>query len=211
MCLPTLCVCIVPGLRLLCEARAGVLAHCSCVCAPRALAESIVRDAWGCACPFVHANLFVSCLGWVYSVRLAGMCQPALRVCVCLVSGLSLLCETRGDVPAHLCMRVCSSRAWVGFTLCDSRGCASPPCVCVCLVPGLSLLCETRGDVPAPCSCVFVPRALAESTVRDSWECACPLCVCASCPGCVYCARLVRVCRPTVRACVRLVPWLSLL
>ena len=162
MCLPTLCVCLVPGLSLLCEPRAGVPAHCSCVCAPRALAESIVRDAWGDACPFVHANLFVSCLGWVYSVRLTGMCQPALRVCVCLV-------------------------------------------------PGLSLLCETRGDVPAPCSCVFVPRALAESTVRDSWECACPLCVCASCPGCVYCARLVRVCRPTVRACVRHVPWLSLL
>ena len=162
MCLPTLCVCLVPGLCLLCEARAGVPAHCSCMCVLRALAESIVRDSWGYTCPFVHASLFVSCLGWVYSVRPAWMCQPALRVCVCLV-------------------------------------------------PGRSLLCEPRGDVPAPCSCVFVPRALAESTVQDSWECACPLCVCASCPGCVYCARLVRVCRPTVRACVRFVPWLSLL
>ena len=119
MCQPALrvCVCLVPGLSLLCEPRAGVPAHCSCVCAPRALAESIVRDAWGDACPFVHANLFVSCLGWVYSVRLTGMCQPALRVCVCLVSVLRLLCETRGDVPAHLCMRACSCRAWVGFTL----------------------------------------------------------------------------------------------
>ena len=141
-------------------------AHCSCVCAPRALAESIVRDAWGCACPFVHANLFVSCLGWVYSVRLAWMWQPALRVCVCLVSGLSLLCETRGDVPAHLCMRVCSSRAWVGFSPSDSRGCASPPCVCVC-----------------------VPRARAESIVRDSCGCACPFVhasLFVSCLGWVY-------------------------
>ena len=116
------------------------------------------------------------------------MCLP---ICACefvrLVLGLGLLCETRGDVPARLA------------------------CVCVCLLSGLSLLCETRGDVPAPCSCVFVPRALAESIMRDSWERACPLRVCASCLGCVYCARLAQVCRPTVRACVRLVPWLSLL
>ena len=119
MCLP-ICACefvrLVLGLGLLCETRGDVPARFACVCVPRVRAESIVRDSWGCACPFVHAGLFVSCLGWVYSVRLTGMCQPALRVCVCLV-------------------------------------------------PGLSLLCETRGDVPAPCSCVFVPRALAESTV----------------------------------------------
>ena len=152
-------MCLVPGLSLLCEARAGVPAHCSCVCAPRALAESIVRDAWGDACPFVHANLFVSCLGWVYSVRLTGMCQPALRVCVCLVSGLSLLCGTRGDVPAP-----CS-------------------CVFVCLVPWLNLLCETRGNVPAHFVCV--PRARAASIVRDSCGCAGPLFVrvCATCLG----------------------------
>ena len=144
MCLPTLCVCLVPGLCLLCEARAGVPAHCSCMCALRALAESIVRDSWGCACPFVHASLFVSCLGWVYSVRLAGMCQPALRVCVCLVPGLSLLCETRGDVPAP-----CS-------------------CVFVRLVLGLGLLCETRGDVPARLACCLLYTSPSPRDQRGS-------------------------------------------
>ena len=154
---------------------------------------------------FVHASLFVSCLGWVYSVRLAGMCQPALRVCVCLVSGRSLLCETRGDVPAP-CSRVCASclgciyyARLVGMCL---------PTLCVCLVPGLCLLCEARAGVPAHCSCVCAPRALAESIVRDSWGCASPFVhasLFVSCLGWVFSVRLAGMCQPALRACVPLV------
>ena len=121
-----LCVCLVPCLSLLCETRGNVPAHCACVCVPRArdesfvrdswhvpapcscvsvcaLAESIVRDSWGCACP-----LFV-------------------RVCVCLVPWLSLLCETRGDVPAHVFVRFVTG--WV--VLCETRGMCLPTCACV--------------------------------------------------------------------------------
>ena len=159
MCLPTLCVCLVPGLCLLCEARAGVPAHCSCMCALRALAESIVRDSWGCACPFVHASLFVSCLGWVYSVSPAGMCQPALRVCVCASCPGGVYCAN----PVGMCLPLVRA--------------------CLCLVPWLHLLCETRGNVPAHFVCVH--RARATSIVRDSCGCAGPLFVrvCASCLG----------------------------
>ena len=59
-----------------------------------------------------------------------------------------------------------------------------PICACefVRLVLGLGLLCETRGDVPARLACVCVPRARAESNVRYSWGCACPLFVCVCVP-----------------------------
>ena len=62
-----------------------------------------------------------------------------------------------------------------------------PICACefVRLVLGLGLLCETHGDVPARLACVCVSLARAESIVRNSWGCACPLFVrvCVSCLG----------------------------
>ena len=106
MCLPTVraCVCLVPGMSLLCETRGMCLPPVRAyLCVPRALAESIVRDSWGCACP-----LFV-------------------RVCVCLMPWLSLLCETRGDVPAHVFVRFVTG--WV--VLCETRGMCLPTCACV--------------------------------------------------------------------------------
>ena len=107
-----ICACefvrLVLGLGLLCETRGDVPARFACVCVPRARAESIVRDSWGCACPFVHTSLFVSCFGWVYSLRLAGMCQPALRVCVPRVRAECIVRDSRG-CACPLFVRVCAS------------------------------------------------------------------------------------------------------
>ena len=134
----------------------------------------------------IRTRVCASWVGFVCCGR-SGLRLPLVFACVCLVRWPSRLCEKRWYVPGH-------------------RG-----CVYVCLLLGLSLLCKTRRDEPAHFACVYVPRAWSESIVRDSRGCAFLLCVCASCPVIVFWGRLARMCLPTVRACVFLVPWLSLL
>ena len=106
LCLP-ICACafvrLVLGLGLLCETRGDVPARFACVCVPRARAESIVRNSWGCACP--------------------------VRACLCLVPWLNPLCETRRNVLAHF---VCVPRARAVSIVRDSSGCAGPLFVRVC-------------------------------------------------------------------------------
>ena len=171
---------------ILCKTRGSEYFPCACVCVCSCLGRAHCATLAGLSISPVRACASASRLSSVHCARLVGMCSLSIRayVCLCLVPGLSRLCETRGyvlsTVRACVCVSVCASHHGLSI-LCQTLGYVPARCAreSVCALCLGSVFCAriVRACLPSVHVNLCVPRAWAQSIVRDSWICAFPLCV----------------------------------